>query len=182
MTDAPSTQTTYNVLFICTQNSARSILAEAAMNNLSNGRFKAFSAGSNPSGRVHPMTINVLHDLRIDTSFARSKSWDEFTGPDAPTMHFVFTVCDVAAGEACPLWPSHPLTGHWGVPDPKRAEGNDAEIALAFANTYKMLARRIGIFLALPHESLDKMALESEIDAIGKSPDEPAYRQPAPTA
>ena len=182
MTDAPPSQTPYNVLFICTQNSARSIFAEAAMNNLSKGKFKAFSAGSNPSGRVHPMTLNVLHDLRIDTGFARSKSWDEFSGPDAPHMHFVFTVCDAAAGEACPLWPGHPLAGHWGVPDPKRAEGNEAEIALAFATTYKMLARRIGIFLALPHESLDEMALKSEIDAIGKSPDEPARQQTAPTA
>jgi arsenate reductase len=164
----------YNVLFICTENSARSILAEAAMNNMGNGKFKAFSAGSNPSGTVHPMTLAVLHDLRIDTNFARSKNWDEFSKPDAPHMHFVFTVCDAAAGEACPLWPGHPLTGHWGVPDPKRAEGNEAEIALTFANTYKMLARRIGIFLALPHESLDEMALKSEIDAIGKSSGEPA--------
>ncbi len=172
----------YNLLFICTENSARSILAEAAMNNMGKGAFKAYSAGSNPSGKVHPMTINVLDDLRIDTSFARSKSWDEFSGPDAPHMHFVFTVCDTAAGEACPLWPGHPLTGHWGVPDPKRAEGNHAEIALAFANTYKMLARRIGIFLALPHESLDEMALKSEIDAIGRSSDAPAQQQPAGTA
>ena len=161
----------YNVLFICTENSARSILAEAAMNSMANGRFKAFSAGSNPSGEVHPMTLNVLKDLRLDTGFARSKSWEEFSAPGSPEMHFVFTVCDTAAGEACPIWPGHPLSGHWGVPDPKRAEGNDAEIGLAFADTYKMLARRIGVFVSLPHESLDKLALKSEIDAIGRSPD-----------
>ena len=125
----------YNVLFICTANSARSILAEAAMNSMGNGRFKAFSAGSNPSGEVHPMTINVLRDLHIDPVFARSKSWDEFSGPDLPEMHFVFTVCDTAAGEACPIWTGHPLTGHWGVADPKLAEGNEAEIGLAFADT-----------------------------------------------
>jgi protein-tyrosine-phosphatase len=167
VTDQAADQKPYNVLFICTANSARSILAEAAMNSMSKGQFKAFSAGSNPSGVVHPMTINVLKDLRLDTGFARSKSWDEFSRPDAPYMHFVFTVCDTAAGEACPLWPGHPLTGHWGVPDPKLTKGTEAEIALAFANTYKMMARRIGIFLALPHASLDKLALKSEIDAIG---------------
>ena len=161
----------YNVLFICTANSARSILAEAAMNSMGHGRFKAFSAGSNPSGEVHPMTLNVLRDLNVDAGFARSKSWDEFSGPDSPEMHFVFTVCDTAAGEACPIWPGHPLTGHWGVPDPKLAQGNDAEIGLAFADTYKMLARRIGIFLSLPHESLDNLALKSEIDTIGRAPD-----------
>ena len=114
------------------------------------------------------MTIAVLEDLRLDTGFARSKSWEEFSGPGAPPMHFVFTVCDTAAGEACPIWPGHPLTGHWGVPDPKRAEGNEAEIALAFAGAHKMLARRIGLFLALPHESLDAMALKSAIDTIGR--------------
>ncbi len=161
----------YNVLFVCTANSARSILAEAAMNSLGKNRFKAFSAGSNPSGEVHPMALNVLNDLHIDTSFARSKSWDEFSRPDSPEMHFVFTVCDTAAGEACPIWPGRPLTGHWGVPDPKLAQGNDAELGLAFANTYKMLARRIGAFISLPHEFLDKLALKSEIDAIGKSSD-----------
>jgi arsenate reductase len=161
----------YNVLFVCTANSARSILAEAAMNSLGNNRFKAFSAGSNPSGEVHPMALAVLHDLHLDTSFARSKSWDEFSKPNSPAMHFVFTVCDTAAGEACPIWPGHPLTGHWGVPDPKLAQGNDAEIGLAYASTYKMLSRRIGAFISLPHVSLDKLALKSEIDAIGKRSD-----------
>ena len=149
------------------------------MNNMSRGAFKAFSAGSNPSGKVHPMTINVLHDLRIDTGFARSKSWNEFSRPDAPHMHFVFTVCDAAAGEGCPLWPGHPLSGHWGCLIRNARRGNEAEIALAFANTYKMLARRIGIFLALPHDPWTN-GPKSEIDAIGKSPDEPA-EQPAAT-
>src|SRR5919106_774298 len=130
MVEAADREMPYNVLFICTENSARSILAEAAINQMSKGEFKGFSAGSRPSGRVHPTTIDVLNDLRIDTSFARSKSWDEFSSPQAPHMHFVFTVCDTAAGEACPVWPGHPLTGHWGVPDPKRAEGNHAEVAL----------------------------------------------------
>ena len=170
MTEQPVNQP-YNVLFICTANSARSILAEAAMNSLGKNRFKAFSAGSNPVGEVHPMTLNVLSDLHLDTSFARSKSWDEFSTPDSPEMQFVFTVCDTAAGEACPIWPGHPLTGHWGVPDPKAVQGSDAEIGLAFASTYKMLSRRIGAFISLPHQSLDKLALKSEIDAIGRSRD-----------
>ena len=172
MTDGASNRP-YNALFICTANSARSILAEAALNSMGNGRFKAFSAGSNPSGEVHLMTINVLRDLHVDTGFARSKSWDEFSVPGSPEMHFVFTVCDTAAGEACPVWPGHPVTGHWGVPDPKSAGGTEAEVALAFANTYKMLARRIGAFTSLPIESLDRLALTSEIDAIGRSLDEP---------
>jgi arsenate reductase (thioredoxin) len=159
----------YNVLFICTENAARSIMAEAAMNSMGEGKFRAFSGGSNPSGTVHPMTINVLNDLRIDTGFARSKSWDEYAGPGAPRMDFVFTVCDAAAGEACPVWPGHPLTGHWGVPDPKRAEGNGAEIGLAFADAYKMLAKRIGIFISLPHGSLDRMALQTRVDEIGRA-------------
>ena len=167
MTDTSAGRDPFNVLFICTANSARSILAEAALNQKGRGRFKAFSAGSKPSGEVHPMALQVLNDLRVDTAFARSKSWDEFSKPDAPNMDFVFTVCDEAAGEECPLWPGHPLTGHWGVPDPKLAEGNDAERALAFADTYKMLARRIDAFLALPVESLDHLALKSEVDAIG---------------
>jgi len=168
-TDVPQTDSVYNVLFICTANSARSILAEAAMNQMGEGRFHAYSAGSDPSGEVHPMTLQVLKDLHLDTGFARSKSWDEFSGPNAPHMHFVFTVCDDAAGESCPIWPGAPVTGHWGIPDPKYAEGNDAQKALAFANAYKMLARRIGVFLALPIESLDHLALKQEIDSIGKS-------------
>ena len=139
------------------------------MNRAGNGRFMAFSAGSKSSGEVHPMALQVLRDLRLDTSFARSKSWDEFSGPDAPNMHFVFTVCDEAAGEECPIWPGHPLTGHWGVPDPKLAVGTEAEKALAFADAYKMLARRIDAFAALPIESLDHLALKSNIDAIGSA-------------
>jgi arsenate reductase len=169
VTDTHVSKTPYNVLFICTANSARSVLAEAAMNRAGNGRFMAFSAGSKPSGEVHPMALQVLRDLRLDTSFARSKSWDEFSGPDAPDMHFIFTVCDEAAGEECPIWPGHPLTGHWGVPDPKLAVGTEAEKALAFADAYKMLARRIDAFAALPIESLDHLALKSNIDAIGSA-------------
>jgi arsenate reductase len=165
--DTPDT--VYNVLFVCTENSARSILAEAALNQLGQGRFKAYSAGAHPSGQVHPMTMQVLRDLGVDTSFARSKSWDEFSGPDAPPMHFIFTVCDDAAGESCPIWPGHPLTGHWGVPDPKKAEGNEAQKAVKFAETYKMLARRIGVFLALPHGSLDHLAMKTEMDRIGQA-------------
>ena len=165
--DSHTDEQVYNVLFLCTENSARSILAEAALNQLGQGRFHAYSAGSQPSGVVHPMTLQVLKDIGADASLARSKSWDEFSGADAPHMHFIFTVCDDAAGEICPVWPGHPLTGHWGVPDPKKAEGNEAQIALKFAEAYKMLARRIAIFLALPHGSLDHLALKTEVDRIG---------------
>ena len=158
-----------NALFLCTQNSARSILAEAILNKAGAGRFRAFSAGSQPSGEVHPYATELLESLKFDTSFARSKSWDEFAEPGAPQMDFIFTVCDEAAGEECPIWPGHPLTGHWGVPDPKLAVGTEAEKALAFADAYKMLARRINAFAALPIESLDHLALKSNIDAIGSA-------------
>lgn len=158
----------YNALFLCTGNSARSILAEAILNRAGEGRFKAYSAGSRPKGEVHPFTLQLLESLGHDTAFARSKSWDEFAAPDAPEMDFVFTVCDDAAGEACPIWPGHPMTAHWGVPDPAGAEGTDAAKHLAFSEAYRMLSNRIRIFLALPMKSLDRLALQRRIDEIGR--------------
>ena len=159
----------YNVLFLCTGNSARSILAEAILNREGMGRFKAFSAGSHPKGAPHPYTIDLLDGLNYDTAFARSKSWDEFAAPGAPTMDFVFTVCDDAANEACPLWPGQPMTAHWGVPDPAAAQGSEAEKRLAFADAYRMLRNRISIFVSLPIASLDQLALQKQLDTIGKS-------------
>jgi arsenate reductase len=159
--------TTYNVLFLCTANSARSILAEAALNRLGAGKFKAFSAGSHPGGRVNPFALALLEKEGIDTRFARSKSWDEFAEPDAPKMDFVFTVCDDAANETCPIWPGQPMTAHWGVPDPAKATGTDAEIALAFADAYRMLSMRISIFVNLPIASLDRLALKKRLGEIG---------------
>lgn len=159
----------YNVLFLCTGNSARSILAEAALNREGAGRFQAFSAGSHPTGAVNPMTIALLEKLNFDTQFARSKSWDAFTGPDAPEMDFVFTVCDNAANEVCPIWPGQPMSAHWGVPDPAEATGTEAERRLAFAEAYRMLSQRISIFVNLPLESIDKLALKDRLTQIGKS-------------
>ena len=163
------TDKSYNVLFLCTGNSARSIIAEAIMNRIGEGRFRGFSAGSQPAGAVNPRTIRLLKTLKYDTSFARSKDWSEFAGPDAPEMHFVFTVCDNAANEACPVWPGQPMTAHWGVPDPAAAEGTDAEIQLAFSEAYRMLNSRISIFTSLPVDSLDRLALQKKLDRIGKS-------------
>jgi arsenate reductase (thioredoxin) len=159
--------TTYNVLFLCTANSARSIIAEAILNKDGADRFRAFSAGSRPRGTVHPQAIEMLERLGYETSFARSKSWDEFGAPGAPHMDFVFTVCDQAAAEECPVWPGHPATAHWGIPDPAAAEGNEAERALAFADTYRLLSNRISLLLALPLESLDRLALEQRLREIG---------------
>ena len=159
----------HNVLFLCTGNSARSILAEALMNKLGEGRFKAFSAGSYPKGEVHPYTLDLLQSLNIDTAFARSKSWDEFAADDAPKMDFVFTVCDDAANEACPVWPGQPMTAHWGVPDPAAAEGTEAERRYAFADAYRMLGNRISIFTALPISTLERMALQRRLHEIGRS-------------
>ncbi|MGA1207997.1 MAG: arsenate reductase ArsC, partial [Litorivicinaceae bacterium] len=139
-----------NVLFLCTHNSARSILAEAILTREGAGKFRAFSAGSSPKGAVHPMALHTLERLNHDTSTLRSKSWDEFTGPEAPNMDFVFTVCDRAAAESCPFWPGQPMTAHWGVPDPSDAQGDDAAIGLAFYDTYRMLRNRISIFVSLP--------------------------------
>ncbi|MCI5077403.1 arsenate reductase ArsC [Oricola sp.] len=158
----------YNVLFLCTGNSARSILAEAILNREGLGRFKAWSAGSHPKGEVHPYSIDLLESLNFDTSFARSKDWEEFTAPGAPAMDFVFTVCDQAAAEACPVWPGQPMTAHWGVPDPAAAQGNEAEKRLAFSEAFRMLNNRISVFTSLPFASLDSLALQKELDAIGR--------------
>ncbi len=158
----------YNVLFLCTGNSARSIMAEAILNKLGKGKFRAFSAGSQPKGRVHPEALRLLHSLAYDTSKFRSKSWSEFAEPGAPIMDFVFTVCDNAAGESCPVWPGQPLTAQWGVSDPAEAKGNPAEIALAFKDAYRMLNQRIGIFTALPLHSLDQLSLQKKLREIGR--------------
>jgi protein-tyrosine-phosphatase len=157
----------YNVLFLCTGNSARSIIAEAILNRDSKGRFHAYSAGSHPRGEVNPHTLALLKGLRLDVSGARSKSWDEFAVAGAPVMDFVFTVCDDAAGEACPFWPGQPMTAHWGVPDPAKATGTDAEIALAFADAYRMLNNRISVFLSLPIAKLDRLSLQAHLHRIG---------------
>lgn len=159
----------YNVLFLCTGNSARSILAEAILNRVGQGRFKAYSAGSQPKGEVHPFAVQLLQSLNHDTSFARSKSWEEFAAPGAPEMNFVFTVCDNAANESCPVWPGQPMTAHWGVPDPAATEGTDAEKHLAFADAYRMLNSRISIFTSLPMASIDKLALQRRLDEIGRN-------------
>jgi protein-tyrosine-phosphatase len=157
----------YNVLFLCTGNSARSVMAEAILNKVGAGKFHAYSAGSHPKGRVHPETIRLLQSLGYDTSSFRSKSWDEFSAPGAPEIDFVFTVCDNAAAETCPLWPGQPVTAHWGVPDPAAAIGTDAEIALAFKDAYRMLDRRIGILTSLPLRSIDQLTLQKKLDDIG---------------
>jgi arsenate reductase (thioredoxin) len=157
----------YNVLFLCTGNSARSIMAEAILNKLGAGNFRACSAGSHPKGRVHPETLRLLRSLGYDTSGCRSKSWDEFTVPGAPQFDFVFTVCDNAAAEACPLWPGQPMTAHWGVPDPAEATGTPAEMALAFKDAYRMLHQRIGIFTSLPLRALDRLTLQHRLKEIG---------------
>jgi arsenate reductase (thioredoxin) len=158
----------YNVLFLCTGNSARSIIAEAILNKLGAGRFRAYSAGSQPKGEVNPHTIQLLRALDYDTSGFRSKSWSEFAKPGAPALDFVFTVCDNAAGEACPVWPGQPMTAHWGIPDPAEATGTPAEIALAFKDAYRMLSQRIGIFAALPLRALDQLSLQAKLKEIGQ--------------
>jgi protein-tyrosine-phosphatase len=161
----------YNTLFLCTGNSARSIIAEAILNKLGAGRFRAFSAGSQPKGQVNPNTVRLLDGFGYDTSGFRSKSWSEFAKPGAPRLDFVFTVCDNAAGEACPVWPGQPMTAHWGVPDPAEATGTEAEIALAFKDAYRMLHQRIAIFVALPIPSLDRLSLQAKLKEIGRVPD-----------
>jgi arsenate reductase (thioredoxin) len=164
-----SRKTPFNVLFLCTGNSARSIMAEAVLNRAGQGNFRAFSAGSHPKGRVHPYTLDLLRKLNFDVSNLRSKSWSEFAGPDAPKLDFVFTVCDDAAGEACPVWPGQPMTAHWGVPDPAAVTGKEAEIRFAFADAMRMLTNRINIFVSLPISSLDQLSLQRQLDAIGKA-------------
>jgi arsenate reductase len=159
----------YNVLFLCTGNSARSILAEALLNRDGHGRFKAYSAGSHPNGRVNPHALELLQRLGFDTAQLRSKAWDEFAAPGAPELDFVFTVCDNAAGEVCPVWPGQPMTAHWGLPDPAAVEGSDIDKANAFRETFRALERRIGLFTALPLSSLDRLSLTSKIREIGKS-------------
>ena len=163
------TQRPFNVLFLCTHNSARSIIAECIMNRLGQGRFKGYSAGSQPGGKVHPYALQLLQRLNYDTSSLRSKSWNEFSGPDAPELDFVFTVCDNAANETCPYWPGQPMTAHWGLPDPSAVEGTEAERHLAFADTHRMLNQRISIFTNLPLTSLDKLSLQKQLDAIGRT-------------
>jgi arsenate reductase (thioredoxin) len=158
----------YKVLFLCTGNSARSIIAEAILNKVGAGKFQAYSAGSHPKGCVHQETLRLLQSLGYDTSDFRSKSWDEFTAPDAPVFDFVFTVCDNAAAETCPLWPGQPMTAHWGVPDPAEARGTPAEVALAFKDAYRMLNQCIGIFTALPLRSLDQLTLQNQLKDIGR--------------
>jgi arsenate reductase len=161
------TQRPFSVLFLCTGNSARSIMAEAILNKLGNGRFIAYSAGSEPKGQLNWHAIGLLQSFGYDTSGLRSKSWHEFAKPGAPVLDFVFTVCDNAAGEACPVWPGQPMTAHWGVPDPAESQGSEAEIALAFKDAYRMLNRRIGVFTALPIGSLDQLSLQSRLKEIG---------------
>ncbi|NND48754.1 MAG: arsenate reductase ArsC [Rhizobiales bacterium] len=157
----------FNVLFLCTGNSARSIIAEAIMNRDGRGAFQAFSAGSHPKSAPHPFALELLRKMNYQTDKLRSKSWDEFAAPGAPELSFVFTVCDDAAGEVCPVWPGQPLTAHWGVPDPAAAEGSEAERHLAFAETFRMLELRISIFMSLPIASLDRHTLQHRVDAIG---------------
>jgi arsenate reductase (thioredoxin) len=161
----------YNVLFLCTGNSARSIMAEVILNRAGQGKFRAFSAGSQPKGQVHPYAVELLKKLNYDVSSLRSKSWKEFSGLDAPKLDFVFTVCDNAAKEPCPVWPGQPMTAHWGVPDPALATGNEAEVRYAFADTLRMLTNRINIFVSLPLKSLDQLTLQKQLDAIGKARD-----------
>jgi protein-tyrosine-phosphatase len=158
----------FNTLFLCTGNSARSIMAEAILNKLGAGKFKAYSAGSQPNGQVNPRTIELLKGLGYDTANFRSKSWSDFAKPGAPPLDFVFTVCDNAAGEACPVWPGQPMTAHWGVPDPAEADGTPAEIALAFKGAYRMLHQRIGMFTVLPIRSLDQLSLQARLKEIGR--------------
>jgi arsenate reductase len=164
------TDKTFNVLFLCTGNSARSILAEAILNRVGRCKFKAYSAGSHPKGEVHPFALQLLKSLNYNTDFARSKNWDEFATSGAPQMDFVFTVCDSAAAETCPVWPGQPMTAHWGLPDPAAAEGTDAEKHLAFDDAYRMLNNRISIFVSLPMTSIDKLALQKRLHDIGRDP------------
>jgi len=172
----------FNVLFLCTANSARSIMAEAVLNRAGQGNFRAFSAGSQPKGHVHPYTLDLLRRVHYDVSGMRSKSWLEFTQPDSPKLDFVFTVCDNAAAETCPIWPGQPMTAHWGVPDPAAAIGTEAEIRLAFADALRMLTNRINIFVSLPLHKLDHLSLQKRLDEIGNTKDVGEPGKTAPSA
>ena len=158
-----------NVLFLCTGNSARSILAEAILNRIGRGKFHAYSAGSHPKGAVNPAALALLAGMNYPTAGLRSKPWDEFAGPEAPPLDFVFTVCDNAAGEVCPIWPGQPMTAHWGLPDPAAVTGSEAEVTLAFAEAYRVLHNRITLFGNLPISSLTRLSLQSRLNEIGKS-------------
>jgi arsenate reductase len=161
----------YNVLFLCTGNSARSILAESFLNAEGRGRFRAFSAGSFPKGAVNPVALALLRQIGLSTDGLRSKSWDEFAVPGAPQMDFVFTVCDQAAGEVCPVWPGQPVSAHWGIPDPAAVEGSEAEKMQAFREALRMLSNRIRIFTELPFDKLDRIRLKARLDDIGRTAD-----------
>lgn len=158
----------YNVLFLCTGNSARSIMGEAILNKIGQGKFVAYSAGSHPAGKVNPNALSLLKRLDFATGELRSKSWDEFAKPGAPELDFIFTVCDNAASEVCPVWPGHPMTAHWGVPDPAAAQGDQTEIAQAFRDAFLLLQRRIELFASLPVQKLDRLSLKTRLDEIGK--------------
>jgi len=158
----------FNVLFLCTGNSARSIIAEAILAREGKGKFHAYSAGSQPKGAVHPYALDLLKKLNHPTEHLRSKSWDEFAAPGAPELDFVFTVCDNAASEVCPVWPGQPMTAHWGIPDPAAVEGSEAEKRLAFADTYRLMSNRISIFVNLPIRSLDRLSLQKRLAEIGR--------------
>ena len=162
-------QRVFNVLFLCTHNSCRSVIAESIMNALGQGNFRAFSAGSHPSGRINAGALAMLHRLNYPVAGLRSKSWDEFAAPGAPPLDFIFTVCDDAAGETCPYWPGQPMTAHWGVADPSRAEGSDAAKRQAFDDTHKLLHERVSAFVSLPLGELDTLSLQRRIDEIGRS-------------
>src|ERR1700719_3725207 len=164
-------QTHYNVLFLCTGNSARSIMAEAILNAKGRPLFTAYSAGSHPSGVVRPEALKLIELAHFPTEDLRSKNWEEFAKPGAPKMNFVFTVCDNAAQETCPVWPGQPMTAHWGIPDPAAATGNEAQVRLAFADALRMLTNRINIFVSLPLRSLDQLSLQKQLDAVGKTKD-----------
>jgi protein-tyrosine-phosphatase len=159
----------FNVLFLCTGNSARSILAESLVNHWGRGKFLGYSAGSAPKGQVHPIALELLRQMKLPATDMRSKSWDEFAQPGAPQLDFVFTVCDNAAGEMCPVWPGQPMTAHWGVPDPAAVQGDDKTQWLAFRDAFKVLENRVKVFTALPIASLDRLKLKQELDAIGRS-------------
>jgi len=166
-----------NVLFLCTGNSARSVIAECILNQEGREKFRAYSAGSQPTGTINPFALNLLRKMHYDVSGLRSKSWNEFAKPDAPKLDFVFTVCDDAANEVCPIWPGQPMTAHWGVPDPAKAKGNDAEKAFAFDDCMRMLNQRISIFVNLPLEKLSRLSLQQHLDEIGRTTT--ASREPA---